>query len=332
MHARLYVLFRSDVCVCVRVVVVVPGLDDKELVKKMIRLGVGRQMNEEFEAAIERASSSPGGGTATLSYNTQSNDGLSLLPPNIASLSSTLLRVDLSKNCLTVLPDAFFALKRLTHINVEQNLLYEVCPRFVAFSELEELNVAENLIESLPTNLIYLSKLRSLTCFGNPISQPPIEVVRDTQQDGTSNLERIMGYFKAVVSSGTVENLNLKVMVLGRSEAGKTSLINAMVERVSRLTRIGDRTVGIEQRDWTVPLKERKRRKNVVLKIFDFAGQDEYCKLLLFLLWSSSTFDLRFPYAVLVADMMCIYILPRLSFVVDAFGPPLPQISRITCT
>ncbi len=245
----------------------------------MIRLGVGREMNDEFEEAIERASP----GTTTLSYNTKSNDGLTLLPPSIVSLSSTLLRVDLSKNCLTVLPDAFFALKRLTHINLAQNLLYEVCPRFVAFSELEELNVAENLIESLPTNVIHLSKLRSLTCFGNPISQPPIEVVRDTQQDGKSNLERIIGYFKAVVSSGTVENVHLKVMVLGRSEAGKTSLINAMVERVSRLTRIGDRTVGIEQREWTVPLRERKRAKHVVLKIFDFAGQDEYCKFLLLL-------------------------------------------------
>jgi ribosome biogenesis GTPase A len=151
------------------------------------------------------------------------------------------------------------------------------------FAQLLDLDVAENLVETLPASLLQLRNLRVLWCDENPISSPPLEVVQG--ENGKSDLKKLMGYFKAAVSSGTIENLSLKVMVLGRSEVGKTSLVNAMVERVSRLTRVGDRTVGIEQRNWTVLLQNGKR---LVLKVLDFAGQDEYCKYSLFCLcWHS---------------------------------------------
>jgi Leucine-rich repeat (LRR) protein len=93
--------------------------DDKELVKKFISLGVGKEYNEEFEMQITKTSPS----TTSIAYTTLRNDGLSLVPSIISSLSSTLLKIDLSNNCLTVLPDDFFKLKNLTHINLRRNLL-----------------------------------------------------------------------------------------------------------------------------------------------------------------------------------------------------------------
>ena len=44
-----------------------------------------------------------------------------------------------------------------------------------------------------------------------------------------------------------------KVLVVGLSEAGKTSLINAVLTGNSHLVRRGDRTVGIEQKTWSFP-------------------------------------------------------------------------------
>ena len=60
-------------------------------------------------------------------------------------------------------------------------------------------------------------------------------------------LQATLAFLRAAASSGTVDNDQLKMMVLGRSEAGKTSMINALVQNSSRLTRVGDRTVGIDQ-------------------------------------------------------------------------------------
>ena len=64
---------------------------------------------------------------------------------------------------------------------------------------------------------------------------------------GKVNLRATLDFLGAGASSGTVENTQLKMMVLGRSEAGKTSMINALVAGTSRLTRVDDRTLGIDQ-------------------------------------------------------------------------------------
>jgi len=247
--------------------------DDKELVKKFIGNGVGAEFFDAFDMKL-RAEAQKESPKEIVCLGRNGSDGLAEIPSQIASFSSSLMRIDLSGNCITVLPDAFFALKRLTHVNLSRNLLYEVSPRFAHFTDLEELNVAENLVESLPVSLIQCEKLKSLTCFKNPIIQPPMEVVGPDHIRGPCDVMRVMGFFKAIVESGSVENQHLKVMVLGRSEVGKTSLINAMVEKVSRLTRVGDRTVGIEQRQWTIPLENGRKPLN--LKVLDFAGQDEY--------------------------------------------------------
>ena len=68
-------------------------------------------------------------------------------------------------------------------------------------------------------------------------------------------------------------NTDLKVLVLGLSEAGKTSLINGLTEATARLMRRGDRTVGIETRTHSFP---RPDKPEVNLLIHDFAGQQEY--------------------------------------------------------
>ena len=79
---------------------------------------------------------------------------------------------------------------------------------------------------------------------GDKISSPPMAV---WWKDGAVNLEGIFDFLKAGATSGTVENTQVKMLVLGRSEAGKTSMINALVAGSSQLTRVGDRTVGIDQ-------------------------------------------------------------------------------------
>merc|ERR1719148_370896 len=69
--------------------------------------------------------------------------------------------------------------------------------------------------------------------------------------------------------------MDLRVLVLGLSEAGKTSLINGMINpAATALTRVGDRTVGIEKRTWAMHREENQHPVNLLT--YDFAGQEEY--------------------------------------------------------
>ena len=98
-----------------------------------------------------------------------------------------------------------------------------------------------------------------------------------------------------------MQNSDLKVLVVGLSEAGKTSLIKSIVRNDAFLVRQGDRTVGIEQNKYSFlrtpepakpvlvggsspttavagaePEPEDVPPKTVNLLLFDFAGQQEY--------------------------------------------------------
>jgi GTPase SAR1 family protein len=249
--------------------------DDKEICKMLISKGVGETFVPDFEARVDKdpdATKFTFNGTPPPRH--YDNDGLSVVPPCISNLAHTLLEIDLSKNVLTTLPDAFFRLKKLARIDLSRNLLFELSPQFSNFADLQSLNVRENLIERLPTALSRLEHLVDFDCAVNPICYPPQEVW--SKAGGGTNLPNLMAFFRAINETGSVENLALKVMVLGRSEVGKTSLINAMIEKVSRLTRAGDRTVGIGQRNWVLPLEGKNAGKQLTLKMLDFAGQDEY--------------------------------------------------------
>ena len=106
------------------------------------------------------------------------------------------------------------------------------------------LELDNNCLEGLPDALEALAQLEQFTCSSNPIIYPPQSVV-------SQGLPAIRQFFMDGRRFGKRKNTDMKVLVLGLSEAGKTSLINGLVEPQSRLMRRGDRTVGIEQRSWS---------------------------------------------------------------------------------
>ena len=66
-----------------------------------------------------------------------------------------------------------------------------------------------------------MDALNELECDRNPIITPPASVLK-------GGLATIVQFFKDGAASGTLVNREVKVMVLGLSEAGKTSLIKAL--------------------------------------------------------------------------------------------------------
>jgi len=204
-----------------------------------------------------------------------------IIPKNYSSFmawgSHTLTKLDLSHMSIIEIPDEIYDFVNLTYLSFDGNCLFKISQMIRKLTELKVLKLENNLIEELPSSLEYLEQITEFNCDGNPITKPPEEI----WSKGINNVQR---YFRDSRVRGTRKNSDVRVLVLGLSEAGKTSLINGLVmsdetndngkNNNGALTRKGHRTVGIERTLWKVDRGEKKGPANLI--VFDFAGQEEY--------------------------------------------------------
>lgn len=109
-------------------------------------------------------------------------------------------------------------------------------------------------IGNLPIEELSLSNCLSL-------KTPPPEIVR---RGKTS----VMAYLKRL-STGSVTCKRTKLMLVGLGEAGKTSLVNSLVESASKAMKKPEITDGIVIKDWTIPLPDQT---NLTYSIWDFGS------------------------------------------------------------
>lgn len=220
---------------------------DKQLVQFFIDHDDGVEHNETFAAGIVAATNA---NQVEFDYQTGGDRGMTVFSfpsPEVQQWScSTLVELCLKRNSLTTLPEEFFDMVNLEKLDLSCNLLWMLGPNIKKMPKLTKLHLDNNCLEGLPDELENLALLEDFTCKANPIVYPPQSVV-------SGGLGAIQGFFKDARKRGTSANTDLKVLVLGLSEAGKTSLINGILDGNSRLQRRGDRTVGIEQRSWSFP-------------------------------------------------------------------------------
>lgn len=223
--------------------------DDKALIRHLVECGDMVEFNEKFEQSIIAASKR---GLNTVNFNGFDNErGMTKLniPEGIMSWAIVNLQhLNISDNFLSLIPEALFDLANLVSLDVSKNCLLSLSASIKRLTKLEKFLIGDNLLESLPEELIDLPRLidrGNFRCLPNPLVTPPVAVA-------SKGLHAIVGFFRDGQEAGVQTNTALKVLVLGLSEAGKTSLINGLVEKKARVTRQGDRTVGIEQRMWSI--------------------------------------------------------------------------------
>ena len=100
------------------------------------------------------------------------------------------------------------------------------------------------------------------------LKTPPIEI----QRRGVTS---VLAYLNRLVD-GSVKCKRTKLMLQGLGSAGKTSLVNALVNKVyqKNLPSPPNMTDGIEISDWDVKLNNNK--DSLSFSVFDFAGQNIY--------------------------------------------------------
>jgi len=192
-----------------------------------------------------------------------------IIPKSITSWGSTVLtKLNISGNGIFDLPEELYKFTSLTHLDLSRNCIFSLSHKLGNLTKLKYFNIEFNLIKELPYTIEKLEQINEFDCKKNPITTPPSAV-------WSRGIVSVRNFFRDMRESGIEINIDLRVLVLGLSEAGKTSLINGLINPcTTALTRVGDRTVGIEKRTWAMQRNEEQRPVNLLT--YDFAGQEEY--------------------------------------------------------
>ncbi|CAK8720199.1 MAG: hypothetical protein CDV28_1588 [Candidatus Electronema aureum] len=208
--------------------------------------------NEELLKVIEEVKASKA--TALdLSLNK-----LTALPPELFQLRY-LTWLNLSGNQLNSLPSAISKLTNLTWLNLSGNQLNSLPSAISKLTNLTWLDLSGNQLNSLPLEICKLPELETLRLGDNPLVSPPLEIA-------TQGIEAMRQYF-AELNSGTQFLNEVKILVVGDGEAGKTSLVKRLFNEI--FDQAENPTHGINIRGWDVEVGGRKLKAN----IWDFGGQ-----------------------------------------------------------
>jgi Leucine-rich repeat (LRR) protein len=102
--------------------------------------------------------------------------------------------------------------------------------------DLVRLDLAGCELTALPRSICTLEHLRRLDVDNNPLQKPPLEIAQQ-------GIEAIARYFEEIERTGATTSRQLKVVLVGDGEAGKTSLRNAIAGRAEPRQAEADRTI-----------------------------------------------------------------------------------------
>ena len=128
--------------------------------------------------------------------------------------------------------------------------------------KIEEVNLSGTPVTHLPRNFVFSPKLQKLVVEGCPLVSPPIEVCE-------RGITFIRKYLDELKRDGGVRRGRIKILVMGITKAGKTSLVEALESGNPFLAELDERTVGVEET--TMKLDDK-----IECKLLDCGGHKAY--------------------------------------------------------
>ncbi len=200
------------------------------------------------------------------------DNNLTTLPDSIGQLTD-LLFLNLDDNRFVNLPDCIGSLP-LKGLFLDRNRLVAFPDYIGDLATLETLDAPYNELTSLPQSINRLRKLAKLSLHENPGLGIPPEVLGPTWQDVDAGAAPAAPtaildyYFRTRKEAGRPLN-EAKLILVGRGAAGKTSLVNRLIE--DKFNRRQRKTDGIKITDWPRTLPNGD---NIHLNVWDFGGQE----------------------------------------------------------
>lgn len=193
-----------------------------------------------------------------------SSNQLSALPEWIFQLDN-LASINLFNNNLTTLPATISGLRKLKLLTLRSNNLSTIPDPVYGLRSLEALDLHTNHIKEVSPKILQLESLRKLDLDKNPLVIPPPELVR-------RGPTAINEYFRQLETEGSDYLYEAKLLIVGESGAGKTSLAKKIANE-DYVLRDEDTTKGIEVLRWAFPIGDGQQ---FWVNIWDFGGQEIY--------------------------------------------------------
>lgn len=168
---------------------------------------------------------------------------------NVTALPSSITRLvqlkylDISNNqSLTSLPESFTQLAQLESLDISNNKKLTSIPKTIGqLTQLEVLDISNNIsLTSIPKSLHVVGKLVRLNCNGCvALSSPPLTICNQ-------GITAVKKYLSKQPKDQDSESKLIPVMVIGKSKAGKISLVRSVQEGQRVLTK---QSAAISNRD-----------------------------------------------------------------------------------
>src|SRR6185436_1200881 len=185
--------------------------------------------------------------------------GLRRVPESIRKLRH-LSTLNLSLNQLTEVPSWIGELDSLRYLFLDGNHLRQIPAEIAHLPNLRSLNLAHNDLESLPETLQVLP-LKELRLEGNPALCLPESILAASPKE-------ILRYFFESRADDSRPLLELKLLLVGRGKAGKTTIVKRLANESPDENE--SETHSIDIRELTLECL----RGDVQTRVWDFGGQE----------------------------------------------------------
>jgi Leucine-rich repeat (LRR) protein len=194
-----------------------------------------------------------------------------------------LISMNLGDNNLHDLPDAMARARRLKFLGLAINKFRRIPECVWELTALENINLYNCPIEEIPADVLRLKRLTSLY-FGSSLSDVPKELVVPPPEIAAQGLEAIKRYWLQERDAGVDYLAEAKLLIVGESGAGKTSLAKKILDPGYELDSAEDSTEGIDVTAWQFPTSLRVRdqagehflQRDFRVNVWDFGGQEIY--------------------------------------------------------
>ena len=194
---------------------------------------------------------------------------LARVPESLGQLSS-LQTLTLEHNQLASLPESLGQLSSLQLLSLASNQLASLPESLGQLSSLQSLRLDQNQLASLPESLLKLTNLRVLLLHENPALKLPQEVLGKLTEDADEAAKPadILDYYFGTLRAAR-PLLEGKLILVGRGEVGKTSLVKRLVD--DTFDPKEKMTEGIRITEWPLKLG---RAETARMNVWDFGGQE----------------------------------------------------------
>jgi len=203
------------------------------------------------------------------------NNQLRELPDELSNLIK-LFKLHLQYNHFFQIPDCVYSLEQLKMLDLRNNRITKISNKIGRLINLEKLYLNDNFLTDLPEEILSLDKLRILSLVNNQLPIPP-EILNKFDRPNEILTYYFKHHYKPLVHSLSKKikqkmkkkELNeAKMLIVGQSAVGKTSLINRLKFNTYNLNE--SMTKGINVVKWKVSYN----KKGYKLNIWDFGGQE----------------------------------------------------------